>query len=39
MEATRAVLHGYAEPHRRLVKVTIACRGGRHRAVDRTKES
>ncbi|MFD4243646.1 hypothetical protein ACFWP3_18920 [Streptomyces sp. NPDC058525] len=33
MDATRAVLHGYAEPRRRLVKVTVACRGGRHRSV------
>ncbi|WP_327309722.1 RNase adapter RapZ (plasmid) [Streptomyces sp. NBC_01298] len=33
MDTTRAVLYGYAEPRRRLVKVTVACRGGRHRSV------
>ncbi|MFE4304832.1 hypothetical protein ACFRR6_01950 [Streptomyces sp. NPDC056891] len=33
MDATRAILHGYADPRRRLVKVTVACRGGRHRSV------
>lgn len=30
---TKAVLHGYANPRRKLVHVTIACRGGRHRSV------
>lgn len=28
MAATTAVLYGYAEPRRRLVKVTVACTGG-----------
>ncbi|MEV6676229.1 RNase adapter RapZ [Streptomyces erythrochromogenes] len=33
MAATTALLRGHADPRRRLVKVTVACRGGRHRSV------
>ncbi|WP_187645498.1 RNase adapter RapZ [Streptomyces sp. TRM49041] len=33
MAVTTAVLCGYAEPRRRLVKVTVACREGRHRSM------
>ncbi|WP_354641085.1 RNase adapter RapZ [Kitasatospora camelliae] len=32
-ESAAAVLRSYADPRHRLVNVTIACRGGRHRSV------
>ncbi|WP_158920639.1 RNase adapter RapZ [Streptomyces sp. NBRC 109706] len=32
-EQARAVLAGYSDRRRRLVRVTVACRGGRHRSV------
>lgn len=32
-ESARELAHGYANRHHRLVHVTIACRGGRHRSV------
>lgn len=32
-EQARAVLRGYSDRRRRLVQVTVACRGGRHRSV------
>ncbi|MFH8410683.1 hypothetical protein ACH4FX_38820 [Streptomyces sp. NPDC018019] len=32
-ESAKAVFFDYAGPRRRLVKVTVACRGGRHRSV------
>lgn len=32
-ESAQAVLRSYADKRRRLVHVTVACRGGRHRSV------
>ncbi|MEU3565410.1 RNase adapter RapZ [Kitasatospora sp. NPDC006786] len=32
-ESAKAIVYGYANRHRRLVHVTVACRGGRHRSV------
>ncbi|MGW2485453.1 RapZ C-terminal domain-containing protein [Streptomyces sp. NPDC001571] len=33
VDSTAALVHGYADPRSRLVRVTVACRGGRHRSV------
>ncbi|MFE3866192.1 hypothetical protein ACFXPT_38200 [Streptomyces goshikiensis] len=33
VDSTAALVHGYADPRHRLVRVTVACRGGRHRSV------
>ncbi|MCX4816798.1 hypothetical protein OG601_47630 [Streptomyces sp. NBC_01239] len=32
-ESAKALLFSYANPRQRLIRVTIACRGGRHRSV------
>lgn len=32
-ESAKALLFSYANPHQRLVRVTVACRGGKHRSV------
>jgi UPF0042 nucleotide-binding protein len=38
-ESAKGVLDGYADRRNRLVRVTVACRGGRHRSVAIAEEA